>query len=380
MGVVLVAAGIALGTMVGREAHADPGGAALLGGVAAFGVWFVLWAVAALQGDRIMLALAGAREIQKQDHPQLVNVVEEMAVAAMLPRAPRVFVVDDPSPNAFATGRSPEHAAVSVTTGLLRLLRRDELQGVVAHEIGHVRNRDVALMATAGVMLGAIVLLADLGTRMMWFGGRRRSRSSSARNGDGASAALLVVSLLFVILAPILAQLLYLALSRRREYLADASGALFTRYPEGLASALEKIGGAGVPLANKSRVTAPMYIIAPAAAGLFSTHPPLEERVRILRAMGGGAGLRAYDAAYRRVTGAGVVGARTLAAAEDVGARAPAPDAKAPAERAREAGEALLSAGGYRRVPCACGATLKVPPALRGRVTRCPRCGAGLAA
>jgi heat shock protein HtpX len=380
MGVVLVATGAAIAVfLAGGDPSVDPRGVALTGGSVALALWAVLWMVSVTSGDRIMLSLSGAREIEKQDHPQLFNVVEEMTIAAALGTRPRVFVVDDPSPNAFAVGRRPETAAVAVTTGLLRLLDRDELQGVVAHEIGHIRNRDTALMATAGVMLGVVVLLADLGVRSLWFGGGRRSRASSRDDRDGGGI-LVLLALVFMVVAPLLAQALYFALSRRREYLADASGALFTRYPEGLASALEKLGGSDVPLANQSRVTAPMYTVPPRRTGLFDTHPPIAERVRILRSMAGGAGLGAYEAAYRQVTNGSVVGARTLAAAEDVPARAPAPAGPERAERARQASDALLSAAGYRRVTCRCGAVLKVPPALAGKVAACPRCGAPIAA
>jgi len=386
MGVLLVAAGAALGLALGGGAPEAAGGGAFV----ALAVWTVLWLVSIAQGDRILLQVAGAREIEKKDHPQLVNVVEEMTIAAGLPKPPRVFIVDDPSPNAFATGRRPDRAAVTVTTGLLKSLNRDELQGVVAHEVGHVRNQDIRLLTVAGVMLGAIVILAEIGRRALWYGSLsgRRSRGSSRSGGGQGQVILLVVSILFMILAPLLAQILYFALSRRREYLADASGALFTRYPEGLASALEKLGASRVPLSDQSRVTAPMYIVAPrrgtrileaASAAFFSTHPPIEERIRILRSMGGGAGLRAYEAAFRKVRGGGVVGARSLASAGEVAAKRPeAADPSGPTERARLASDAILSADGYERIPCACGATLRIPPELAGLVQRCPRCRASL--
>ena len=378
MGVVLVATGIALGAVLSPDPNAPFAGA-----VGALVLWLVLWIVAAFQGDRILLAVAGAHEIQKTDHPELFDVVEEMTIAALLPQVPRVYIVDDASPNAFATGVSPKRTAVTVTTGLLALLDRDELQGVVGHEVGHVKNRDVALMSTAGIMLGAIVLLADVGRNTLRYGGGQRQSRSDRDRGGGA--ALVVVALVLVVLAPILAQLLYLALSRRREYLADASSAIFTRYPEGLASALEKLGGSTTPLAHPNRVTDPMYIVAPASVARdeggswFSTHPPLGERIRILRGMAGGAGLAVYDAAFRAVKGAGVVGARTLAGAAAVTARGPSPAAPGPASRARQASDALLSAKGYRRVECGCGATVKLPPDASG-AGRCPRCEAPLAA
>ena len=384
MGCLLVATGVALGGGLGGGE-----GGLYVGGLVALALWAVLWVVAVTSGDRILLALSGATEIRKQDHPQLFNVVEEMTIAAALPKPPRVYVMDDPAPNAFATGRRPEDAAVTVTTGLLKILDRDELQGVVAHEIGHVRNRDIRLMTTAGIMVGTVVILAEVGRRALFFGGGRRSRTSK---GDGqAQLLMLVVSLAFMILAPILAQLLYLALSRRREYLADASGAVFTRYPEGLARALEKLGGSRTAPAKASRVTAPMFIVSPEkeprrmaakggeGASVFATHPPLAERIRILRAMGGNAGLGAYEAAYRRATGKSVVGRRTLAEAQDVPAREPsAEDGHEPEDelrRVREATDALLLSAGYQMVDCPCGARLKAPASQVSRLSNCPRCG-----
>ena len=384
MGTLLVLMGMALGALVspGREGM-------VAGALVALAVWLVLWVVTLARGDDIMLRIAGAREIEKADHPVLFNVVEEMAIAAQLGVMPRVFIVDDPAPNAFATGRDPNKAAVSVTTGLLEILDRDELQGVVAHEVGHVVNRDVALMTTAGIMMGAIVLLAEIGMRTLWFGGRTRRSRSSNRDG-GAEAVIAVAMIVLMILAPLLAQLIYLALSRRREFLADASGALFTRYPEGLASALEKLGAATHPQADTSRVTRPMYIVRPLAAGerraatsWFSTHPSLAERIRVLRSMGGGADFGAYERAFRAVTGRRVVGARSLAAAGSVAAQPPRhgtpPERPTPRQRAREASDAFLSASGYARRSCGqCGALLKIPPRLRQRVQACPRCGARL--
>ena len=309
-----------------------------------------------------------------------------MSIAAQLPKMPRVFIVDDPSPNAFAVGRDPNKASVAVTIGLLRMLNRDELQGVVAHEIGHIKNRDVALMTTAGIMLGAIVILADLGMRAMWFGGgARRSRDDSG-GGGGAQAIMMIVALIFMILSPILAQLIYFALSRRREYLADASGAMYTRWPEGLASALEKLGGTSIPQADQNRVTAPMYIVRPlrqnehrSLSSAFSTHPPLEKRIAVLRGMGQNADFRAYDQAYSQVTGKHVVGARTLSASGPVGAESPpgAAEHETPHRRLRAASDAYLAGAGYQRRACDnCGATLKIPQARQGDRLACPRCGA----
>ena len=383
MGMLLVAIGAAVGAVVSPAP-----GAMIVGGLLALGLWFVLWMVTLTKGDDIMLRMTGAREIEHADHPVLFNVVEEMTIAAQLPNRPRVFIVDDPSPNAFATGRDPRKAAVAVTTGLLRILDRDELQGVVAHEIGHIKNRDVALTTTAGIMIGAIVIIAELGLRAMWYsgGGMRRSRTSSDRGGG--QAIIMVVALVLMIVAPLLAQLLYFALSRKREYLADASGAMFTRYPQGLASALEKLSGSHRGLGDTSKVTAPMYIVRPLradehrkATSAFSTHPPVAERVRILRSMAGGADFAAYDEAYTAVRGRRVVGTHTLDANRHVDIRAAsAPEPEARSTRARAASDAFLTASGYVMRTCErCGATAKIPPSLADRVKTCPRCRGPLA-
>ncbi|MCL4219175.1 MAG: M48 family metallopeptidase, partial [Candidatus Hydrogenedentes bacterium] len=234
-----------LGGAIG-EAVAPRGGG-LLGLAVALVVWFVLCTVAYFQGGRIMLAANGAHKISQQDHPQLWNIVEEMTIASGLPRMPDIYLMDDMTPNAFATGRDPDHAAVAVTAGLLAKLNRDQLQGVIAHELGHIKNRDILFMTLMGATLGAIVIISETFLRSLFSGGmhgsRYRSRRSSSDGNDGGQIIMVVIALAIAILAPILAQLIYFAASRRREYLADASGAIFTRYPEGLASALEVISG-----------------------------------------------------------------------------------------------------------------------------------------
>jgi heat shock protein HtpX len=376
--VVVMAALLFFVGYAGGEVLAPGGG--MSGLFIAFLVWIGLTLVSYYQGDTIFLTLAGARKIEKRDNAVLFDVVEEMSIAAGLARVPDIYIVDEAAPNAFATGRDPEHAVVAVTAGLLETLNREELQGVVAHELGHVSNRDVLYMMMVGVMMGAIVMLADVGTRVMFFGGGRRRTSSSGGGQGGAIIAL--VALVLMILAPILAQLIYLALSRRREYLADACSALYTRYPEGLASALEKISRTTVPLASASRATAPMYIVNPLGvtarglADLTSTHPPTSERIRILRAMGGGAGLPRYDEAFRKVTGrpVGVVPFSALREAPHVGVATPAADASSRLERVRQTTDMLWRLNQYVTIPCTCGTTLKVPPAYLGRDIPCPQC------
>ena len=288
---LLAAMGLAIGFLMGGKPQT-----AYFGALIGICVWGVLLLVNMMGGESVLLASANAREVTHAEAPQLYNIVEEMRIAAALPAMPKVYIIDAPVPNAFAVGLKPERACVAVTTGLLERLSRDELQGVIAHELGHISNRDTLFMTLAGVTLGAIVLLADMGMRMMFWGGsgRRRSSSSSGKNGGAAMAILMIAALVLAILAPILARLLYFACSRQREYLADASSAQYTRLPSALASALRKI--AAQQEAKKipvNRVVAPMYAINPlAAAGsssVYGTHPPTAERIRRLMEMQGAA-------------------------------------------------------------------------------------------
>ena len=236
-------------------------------------------------GDRAVLALNHAKEASKDEYAYLINTVEGLSIAAGVPK-PKVYVIDDRAPNAFATGRDPEHASVAVTTGLLEIMDRQELEGVLAHELSHIKNYDIRYMMLVVVMIGLIGILSNTIVRMIWYGGGNRRDN----RGNG-NAAILVIGIVFAILAPIFAQMVRLAISRHREYLADASGALLTRYPPGLASALRKIGGANIPMKRANPDTAPLYIANPFRgkkqffAGLFATHPPIEERIAKLEAM-----------------------------------------------------------------------------------------------
>jgi heat shock protein HtpX len=258
-------------------------------------IWGVMLLVNMMGGESVLLASANAREISHEDAPQLYNIVEEMRIAAALPAMPKVYIIDTPVPNAFAVGLKPERACIAVTSGLLERLNRDELQGVVAHELGHISNRDTLFMTLAGVTLGAIVLLADFGIRMLFWGGggrSRRSSSSSGKGGGAAMAVMMIVAVVLAILAPIIARLLYFACSRQREYLADASAAQYTRLPGGLASALGKIAAQQDPKKIPvNRVVAPMYAVNPLAArgssSIWGTHPPTQERINRLLAMQG---------------------------------------------------------------------------------------------
>lgn len=237
--------------------------------------------------DKIVLATSGAKQIQKKDNPELFRIVENLSIGDGIPM-PRVYIINDPSPNAFATGRDPKHAAVAATTGILAVLNKAELEGVLAHELSHVKNYDTRLLAITAVLVGFISLLTNMFMNTLFWGG---FRGNNNRNNNGA--VFLVIALVLAILAPIIASLIQLAVSRKRELLADASGALLTRYPEGLASALEKISSDPRPLHSASEATAHLYIVNPFknkgfngwVTNLFSTHPPIEERIKILRSM-----------------------------------------------------------------------------------------------
>ncbi len=359
---------------------------AIAGLVIAILIWAILSLIAYFQGDSILLGMARAKKIKRDDHPRLYNVVEEMKIASGLEKMPDIYIIDDPALNAFATGRDPNRASVAITSGLLQKLNRDELQGVIAHEISHVKNRDVLLMAMCGVLLGTIVILAWYGSRIMIFGSMTGSRrSSSSGGGGGGQIIILIVALVFMILAPIMAQLIYFAISRKREYLADASAALYTRYPEGLASALEKLGASTGQLKSANQATAPMYIINPfrkkgmKASDLTSTHPPISERIRILRAMAG-ASFNDYDQSYRQVhgRGQGVIPAASLTA-ETVPITTVKLEGEAgePTEiqRARETSDVMWRLSNYNTITCDCGAKLRVPPNFKESQIKCPHCG-----
>ncbi|MEI6397060.1 MAG: M48 family metallopeptidase [Candidatus Taylorbacteria bacterium] len=244
--------------------------------------------------DKISLSMAHAVPADRNAQPELFRAAENLAITAGLP-LPRLFVINDPAPNAFATGRNKEHAAVAVTSGLLGMMDKNELSGVLAHELSHIGNRDTLLQTVVVVLVGFIAIMANIFMRTSLFGGGNRSRRSG--NGEGEAGAIIaVVGIIFVILSPIIAQLIQLAISRKREFLADTDGALLTRYPEGLASALDKISSYGRPMTTANNATAHLYISNPFGAAstkgiakLFMTHPPVEERIAILRGMDVGA-------------------------------------------------------------------------------------------
>ncbi len=243
-------------------------------------------AVVYFQGDSVILAMSHAQPVTREQAPFLYDVVEGLALAQQIP-VPKIYIVQDNSPNAFATGRDPTHASVAVTTGLLQMMNHEELEGVLAHEMSHIANFDIRFSMLAIVFVGAIALLANFAWRMAWWGGIRGGGDRRDRGG-GMGLIVLAIAIVFVILAPIFATLVRLALSRQREYLADANGARMTRYPEGLAKALEKIKSASIPTHAANDTTASLYFSNPfpnKMSFLMSTHPPIDERIKRLRSM-----------------------------------------------------------------------------------------------
>ena len=244
-------------------------------------------------GDRVVLASARAKEVTPQEQPRLHNIVEGLSIAAGIPK-PRVYLVPEAAPNAFATGRDPEHASIAVTEGLLQSLNRVELEGVVGHELAHVVDRDILVGTVVATLAGAVILLSEFFMRSWWWGGFRGRRGGD-RGGGGAEAIIFAIGLVLLVLAPIFAQVIRFSVSRQREYLADAQGALLTRYPPGLASALRKIGAASaIPMHSANNATAHLWLNQPSRAQgegvgtlerLFSTHPPIQDRIRRLEEM-----------------------------------------------------------------------------------------------
>jgi heat shock protein HtpX len=236
--------------------------------------------------DKIVLAMSSAKPVTHENGREIYHLVENLCITAGLP-APRIYIIDDTAPNAFATGRDAEHAVICLTTGIIQKLEKTELEGVIAHELSHIGNKDILLSTVIVVMVGFITLLADWFWRWSFFGGRRRSNNSEG--GGQLQMILFILAIVLSILAPIAAVMMQLAISRKREFLADADGALLTRYPEGLARALEKISADQEPLEVANRATAHLYIANPfkgkKISRLFSTHPPIEERVAALRGM-----------------------------------------------------------------------------------------------
>jgi heat shock protein HtpX len=245
-----------------------------------------------LYGDRLVLRASRARKVTPEEEPRLHNIVEGLAIAAGVPK-PDIYVVPEAAPNAYATGRDPQHSSIAVTQGLLDTMNRVELEGVIGHEMSHVRDRDILLGTVVATLVGAVVLIAEFMLRWFWWGGGRMGRGRDREGGEGL-AILAIVGLVLAVLTPIFAQIIKLAMSRRREYLADAEGALLTRYPPGLASALKKIAADTTPMRVANNATAHLWLSQPSRTPgeenhwfekLFSTHPPIQDRIRILEEM-----------------------------------------------------------------------------------------------
>ncbi|MCG3175009.1 MAG: Protease HtpX [Myxococcota bacterium] len=369
MGALLILTGWAAG-----EWFAPGSGAA---GVAIAGfLAVILFLISYFAGGDILLALAGARQVEKQDAPQLYNIVEEMRIASGLQAMPRMYIMDSPAANAFAAGRNPEESVVAVTEGLLRICNREELQGVIAHEMAHIKHRDILFMTLLAVMAGAISIIADFMSERWWL----RSRISSRDSDDNkAAAVVMILGLVLIIFGALAARLIWFAASRTREYLADAGAAVFTRNPEGLASALEKISssiaGHELPV---PKVAQAMLI---AGANLFSTHPPMANRINILRQLAGGGQVsyQAYAMALRAAGGrSGMFPAAALKepalpiASLTQRERGTPP----PANLRRETLDAARVRAGYRMHACECGAKIKIPARMPpGLSLSCPVCG-----
>jgi heat shock protein HtpX len=292
LALVVVALFGALGFSIGYAISGDPSGA-LIAMAIALGIGSALAVGSYFGGDNVVLSVSGAKEVNPADAPQLMNVVQELALAANIPM-PKVYTIDDTAPNAFATGRDPQHASVAITTGLLEKLDREELQGVIGHELSHVRNLDIRFAMIVGVLVGSIALLADFFLRFtFWGGGRSSSRDNDKGGGNGLQVIFFVVAIVLSIVAPIVARFVQLAVNRQREYLADASSVGLTRNPYGLERALAKISEDKEVLEVANRATQHMYFTNPIkkfeqrSSGLFSTHPPTLDRINRLRELTG---------------------------------------------------------------------------------------------
>jgi heat shock protein HtpX len=285
--VLLGAVGYVLGLWYGGS------GSGVYGLVGAVALAVVLSLGSFFGGDRLVLASTRAREVTPQEQPRLHNIVEGLSIAAGIPK-PRVYLVPEQAPNAFATGRNPEHSSVAVTEGLLATMNRVELEGVIGHELSHVVDRDILVGTIVATLIGAVVLVSEFFMRSWWWGGFRGRRGGDS-GGGGAEAIVFAIGLVLLVLAPIIGKIVQLAVSRQREFLADAQGAMLTRYPPGLASALRKIAASsGIPMRSANNATAHLWLNQPSRIQgegmgplekLFSTHPPIEERIRRLEEM-----------------------------------------------------------------------------------------------
>jgi heat shock protein HtpX len=416
MGAIWLLIGIAFGLLASYVTHLDPLDYSIYGAIVASVLWVLVVLFAYYFGDRMLLAISRAKRITDRDLHRISNIVEELQLASGLETVPDTYVIDDPAMNAFAVGRDPNKAAIIVTSGLLAKLNRDELQGVVGHEIAHIMNRDVLLMSLCATLLGIMDILSpkqlfkgilkvapeegqgcfllfivmliaaliffaimfyDYTTIVLWYPNFRSTLSFTI---------ILVVIFLgipaFMLLMPFMGTLIYFAISRRREYLADACSALYTRYPEGLASALEKIAASPDQVLFASTATAPIFIVNPfrqqgmAASDITSTHPPISERIRILRAMAH-ASYAEYDRAYREIRGIdkSVIPSYATAVSDTLAIRESIPEELDHLQRARETSNLIWNLNNYRTINCACGTKMRLPPGFKLSEVRCPHCG-----
>ena len=379
---------ILLGYLIGNIFEPDGGG--VFGVFIAIIIWTVLSMISLSAGSSLLLSISKAQEVTPAVHQQLFNVVEEMKIASGLPAMPKVYIINSGAMNALATGRKPENSAVAVTAGLLSKLNRDELQGVIAHEISHILNRDTRFMTYAAVMLGSIVIISEIFLRGMFYSGSGKRYSSKSKGGGQAQILILIVAIAFAILAPIMARLLYFAISRKREYLADASAARLTRYPEGLASALGKISECTEELPSANKVTAAMYIANPLKkqgmklSDLTSTHPPISERIKILRGMmhGQGANYNDYQKAFSSVkrTSSVIIPSSGLSDNKSIAIRNAGEQLivqPSSLDEKRNLGNIMMAVNNYSYLTCQCGLKIKIPPGFgtnKPEIT-CPKCG-----
>lgn len=384
MGFILMFLGMALGVLFTESEDGF-----FIGIIIATLIWIILAVISYYAGGSILLMMSNATHVTRDVHPQLFNIVEEMKLASQLPAMPEIYIINEESPNAFATGRSPEKSAIAVTAGLLARLNRDELQGVIAHEMAHIYNRDTLFLTFAGVMLGAIVLISEVFLRGFFYS-RSGGRYKSSSGGGQLQIVILALAIILAIIAPILARILYFSISRKREYLADATAVKFTRYPEGLASALEKIANSQLPMQSVNKVTAPMYIVMPlnmkgkAFSRLFSTHPPIEQRIKVLRSIAGGAGYVNYQKAFQTVLGNNIIPNSGLKLTETVPLKAVTPEptsttaipaAASLREQKRAFGNIVMAVENYKIIQCDCGLKIKIPNKFKSNEIQCPKCG-----
>jgi len=378
MGMIL----ILLGFFIGVYFFGDNGG--LIGfGIAIF-IWLLMSLLSFFMGDQLILGMSRAREVTDILHPQLFNIVEEMKISANLPYMPKVYVIPDSSPNAFATGRNPEKSSIVVTAGLLTILNRDELQGVIAHEMSHILNRDILFMTFAGVMLGSIVMLSHFFLRSFWLGGSSKKRYSSSTSSKGG-IPILIIAVSLSIFAPILARILYFSISRKREYLADASAVRLTRYPPGLASALEKISSSPLVMEHANKATSAFYISDPYLnkKNMFfssGTHPPIEKRISILKSLSHGIDYINYQNAYTKFSNnkrSNIIPSSGLKDIKNLTQREPFNDTLpiGTLQGKHELGDMIRSINNFAFIACSCGLKFKIPPEFPKPEIACPRCG-----